>query len=329
MATETMAIIEADGYRSPGGRDVHIGAGVRAAAAGTRLYAPAEKIPAPVPRGPGALVTEVTDETSLSAARRLGADVACLVFASAKNPGGGFLSGAQAQEESIARSSALYPCQTAAREFYDFHRRQGDLRYSDHVIYSPGVPVFRADDGALLDEPYAVSFLTAAAPNLGAIGADQPAAASVPGVLESRVERVLAVAAAHGHRKLVLGAWGCGVFRNDPAVVAAAFAARLARAQGRFDHVVFAVLDHQSGAPTRAAFTRVILPPGPAMSDVTSASASLRRAGSGLAACPRFPALAVGYRDGGRHFFRHPADLRQSGQRGPGHDFCDVVQRHD
>lgn len=263
MATETMAIIEAGGYRSPGGRDVRIGASVRAAVDGTRLHLPAEKIPAPAAHGSGVPVTEVTNETSLSAARRLGADVACLVFASAKNPGGGFLSGAQAQEESIARSSALYPCQQAAREFYDFHRRQGDLCYSDRVIYSPGVPVFRADDGALLDEPYAVSFLTAAAPNLGAIMASQPmAAASVPGVLASRAERVLAVAAAHGHRKLVLGAWGCGVFRNDPVVVAAAFAAQLARAQGRFDHVVFAVLDRQRGAPARAAFARACLPAG-------------------------------------------------------------------
>jgi uncharacterized protein (TIGR02452 family) len=216
----------------------------------------------PLPHGPGAPVTEVTNETSLAAARRLGADVACLVFASAKNPGGGFLNGAQAQEESIARSSALYPCQTAAREFYEFHRRQGDLRYSDRVIYSPGVPVFRADDGALVDEPYAVSFLTAAAPNLGAIVASRPVAApSAPGVLAARAERVLAVAAAHGHRKLVLGAWGCGVFRNDPDVVAAAFAAQLARARGRFDHVVFAVLDRQRGAPTYAAFTRVFCLP--------------------------------------------------------------------
>jgi uncharacterized protein (TIGR02452 family) len=263
MATETMAIIEAGGYRSPSGRDVPIGARVEAAVAGTRLYLPAESIPAPPPVTSGAMATapatEVTNETSLSAARRLGPDVACLVFASAKNPGGGFRTGAQAQEESIARSSALYPCQTAASEFYDFHRRQGDLRYSDRVIYSPGVPVFRADDGALLDEPYPVSFLTAAAPNLGAIAASQPeAAASVPDVLAARAERVLAIAAAHGHRELVLGAWGCGVFKNDPAVVAAAFAARLARAKGRFDHVVFAVLDHQPGAPTHAAFTRAV-----------------------------------------------------------------------
>jgi uncharacterized protein (TIGR02452 family) len=103
---------------------------------------------------------------------------ACLVFASAKDPGGGFLSGAQAQEESIGRSSALYSCQTAAGEFHAFHRRQGDLRYSDRVIYSPGIPVFRTDDGALLEEPYTVSFLTAAAPNFGAIVTGQPAAAA-------------------------------------------------------------------------------------------------------------------------------------------------------
>ena len=255
MATETMAIIEAGQYRSANGREVEIAAGVRAAVAATRLHLPAEKIPAPLPQGTGAPASEVTNETSLSAARRLGAGVTCLVFASAKNPGGGFLSGAQAQEESIARSSALFPCQKAVGEFYDFHRRQGDLRYSDRVIYSPGVPVFRADDGSLLDEPYAVSFLTAAAPNLGAITASQStAAASVPGVLAARADRVLAVAAAHGHRKLVLGSWGCGVFRNDPAVVARAFAGQLSSARGWFDHVVFAVLDHQRGAPTYAAF---------------------------------------------------------------------------
>lgn len=262
MATETMAIIEGGGYRSPAGRDVRIGASVTDAVAGTRLYLPDEALLAQLPRNSGGPVTEVTNETSLSAARRMGPDAACLVFASAKSPGGGFLSGAQAQEESIARSSALYPCQSAAGEFYNFHRRQGDLRYSDRVIYSPRVPVFRADDGALLEEPYTVSFLTAAAPNLGAVVTSQPTAAgSVPGVLAARAARVLSVAAAHGHRRLVLGAWGCGVFRNDPAVVAETFARQLARTQGHFDHVIFAVLDRQRGTPAHAAFTRALCLP--------------------------------------------------------------------
>jgi uncharacterized protein (TIGR02452 family) len=203
----------------------------------------------------------VTNETSLAAARRHGAEVACLVFASAKSPGGGFLNGAQAQEESIARVSALYPCLTcpSAREFYEFHRQQQDLLYSDRVIYSPGVPVFRDDDGTLLGHPYAVSFLTAAAPNLGAIVSGQPdSAPSVPGVLAARSRRVLEVAAAHGHRRLVLGAWGCGVFRNDPGTVAAVFAAEIARAAGWFDHVTFAVLDHQRDTPNYTAFARAL-----------------------------------------------------------------------
>jgi hypothetical protein len=153
---------------------------------------------------------QVTAESTLEAARRLGGDVACLVFASARNPGGGFLNGAQAQEESLARSSALYP----------------------------------------------VSFLTAAAPNRAAIARSQAALLpTVPAVLERRAARVLAVAAAHGHRRLVLGAWGCGVFGNDPATVAAAFASAL-RSSPWFDEVVFAVLDRQTGTPTRAAFVK-------------------------------------------------------------------------
>lgn len=199
---------------------------------------------------------EVTGESTLVAARRLAADgpVAALVFASAKNPGGGFRTGAQAQEESVARASALFPCLTAVGEFYDFHRQQGDLLYSDRVIHSPRVPVFRDDKGRLLDDVHEVSLLTAAAPNRGAVLRNQPADADrVAPVLGARARRVLAVTAAHGHRRLVLGAWGCGVFRNDPAVVADAFAVALAAVPGWFDQVTFAVLDRNDG-PTRAAF---------------------------------------------------------------------------
>ncbi|GAA3457907.1 hypothetical protein GCM10018962_97410 [Dactylosporangium matsuzakiense] len=162
--------------------------------------------------------------------------------------------GAQAQEESLARSSALYACLRTAREFYDFHRHQHDLRYSDRVIYSPAVPCFRDDRAGLLDAPFRTTFLTAAAPNLGAILTSQPEdAADVPAVLRRRATRVLAIAAAHGHRHLVLGAWGCGVFRNVPAEVARAFAEAL-RAVPRFDRVVFAIYDRLPRTPVYQAF---------------------------------------------------------------------------
>ncbi|MEV4118652.1 TIGR02452 family protein [Micromonospora sp. NPDC049645] len=255
IARQTVAIAESGRYRTGAGAEVDIGEGVRAAVAGTQLHLPHE-VPAVGDAEPGAGRVEVTSESTLQAARRLAPGAVCLVFASARNPGGGFLSGARAQEESIARSSALYPCLLAAPGFYTFHREQRDLRYSDHVIFSPDVPVFRDDSGNLLDQPYPASFLAAAAPNLGEILRNQPEhVAGVPAVLARRARRVLEVAAAHGHRTLVLGAWGCGVFRNDPATVADAFAHAL-REIDRFDHVVFAIHDSLPGTPVFRTFVQ-------------------------------------------------------------------------
>ena len=257
IARQTVAIIEAGDYRSPAGTRVAIGAAAQAAVAGTRHYPPDVAVTVDGPRAT-APVLEVTYESTLQAALRIGDRAACLVFASAKNPGGAFLGGAKAQEESIARASALYPCLLVAPEFYAHHRAQHDLRYSDRVVYSPGVPVLRDDHGNLLDKPYTTSFLTAAAPNLGAIWRNQPEhAADVPAVLRRRAARVLTIAAANGHRALVLGAWGCGVFRNDPTTVATSFAAALTEVD-RFDQVVFAIRDHQPGTPTYAAFAAVL-----------------------------------------------------------------------
>jgi uncharacterized protein (TIGR02452 family) len=253
IAHETIGILERGHYGVPGGQ-VRLVEDIARAVAGTRLYLPGDELS---PAGPatGSHRVEVTPETTLAAARRLGGDVACLVFASAKHPGGGFRNGAQAQEESLARASALYACQLAVPEFYEFHRGQKDLRYTDRIIYSPAVPVFRDDDGALLAKPYPVSFLTSAAPNLGAIVARQPDAAdAVPAVLHARAARILQVAAAHHHRRLVLGAWGCGVFGNDPAVVATVFA-RLLQPSAGFDQVVFAVHDRRPGTPVYTAFS--------------------------------------------------------------------------
>ncbi|MET8200831.1 TIGR02452 family protein [Micromonospora taraxaci] len=253
IARQTVAIAESGRYRNGSGAEVVIGEAVRAAIAGTRHHLP-DDVLAVRDAEPGIATVEVTHESTLQAAHRLGPDAACLVFASAKNPGGGFLGGAKAQEESIARASALYPCLLAAPEFYAFHREQGDLRYSDRVIYSPLVPVFRDDRGNLLDQSYTTSFLTAAAPNLGAIVSNQPAhATDVPAVLARRARRVLEVAATHGHRTIVLGAWGCGVFRNDPATVAGAFAEAL-QVVDRFDHVVFAIHDNLPGTPVYRTF---------------------------------------------------------------------------
>ncbi|MFB7507868.1 TIGR02452 family protein [Streptomyces broussonetiae] len=276
IAAETEQIVTAGRYRAPDGREVSLGADIEAARAGTRMCGP-EPVPVRQPgdaRGAaaaaregsafGATAFEVTGESSLEAARRMAdAPVAVLNFASARNPGGGYLNGAQAQEEALCRASALYTCLLTARAFYDHHRAERDPFYTDRVIHSPAVPVFRDDRGRLLAEPYRAGFLTAAAPNAGVVRRTAPERADgLPGALAVRAERVLETAAAHGYRRLVLGAWGCGVFQNDPVQVAGAFRALLGpggRFTSTFDHVVFGVLDRTPGAVVREAFARAFL----------------------------------------------------------------------
>ncbi|MFI5468957.1 TIGR02452 family protein [Streptomyces cacaoi] len=269
IARETEEIVAAGRYRASDGREVSLSAAIETARAGTRMAGPG---PVEVPEGPavnspahafGDTLVEVTGESSLEAARRLAdaGPVAVLNFASARNPGGGYLNGAQAQEEALCRASALYTCLLEAREFYDHHRAHRDPFYTDRVIHSPAVPVFRDDRGRLLDEPYRVGFLTAAAPNAGVVLRTAPERASeLPGALAVRAGRVLETAAAHGYRRLVLGAWGCGVFRNDPAQVAGSFRALLGpggRFERTFDHVVFGVLDRTPGSVVLGAFERM------------------------------------------------------------------------
>ncbi|MFF0072811.1 TIGR02452 family protein [Streptomyces sp. NPDC005494] len=262
VARETEAIVLAGRYRTSEGREVSIERALTAALSGTRLYGP-ESVPVAVLDTGRSLTVEVTDETSLRAAHRLAggpaARTAVLNYASARNPGGGYLNGAQAQEESLCRGSALHATLLRAPEYYAHHRAERSAFYSDRVIHSPGVPVFRDDRGRLLDTPYTVGFLTSPAPNAGVIRSREPELAPrIPAALASRAERVLEVAAVRGYRRLVLGAWGCGVFMNDPAEVAGAFRALFTdggRFAGHFEQVVFGVPDRDPRSATRAAFT--------------------------------------------------------------------------
>lgn len=263
IATETESIVEAGLYRTPEGREISIERTLAAALSGTRLYGP-DPVPVAALDTDRAAVIEVTDESSLQAARRMTGEgsgrIAVLNYASARNPGGGYLNGAQAQEEALCRGSALYATLLRAPDYYAHHRAERSAFYTDRVIHSPGVPVFRDDRGRLLDTPYTVGFLTSPAPNAGVIRSRTPEDAHrIPAVLASRAERVLEVAAVRGYRRLVLGAWGCGVFMNDPAQVAGAFRALLAdggRFAGHFEQIVFGILDRSRAAATRTAFAR-------------------------------------------------------------------------
>ncbi len=243
IAQETVAILHAGHYTTPAGTRVDLAPALRRAVEGTIAYPPNARLPT-VPGHDRSTRFEVANESTLSAARRLAAEglhVVALNFASARHPGGGFLKGARAQEESLCRSSGLYAC-LAGAPLYDHHVGLRGGFYTNYALYSPDVPVFRDDDGNLLEQPYLCSFLTSPAVNVGVVEPDERG--RVRAEMERRIAKVLTIAAGHGHDAAVLGAWGCGVFRNDPQEIAELFREALAGAfHGAFARVAFAVLD--------------------------------------------------------------------------------------
>jgi len=259
LGKEAVDIGWAGRYEAPSGRVVDIATMVAAAAAGTISVAPDEAMET-CPRGQFQTRISVRNESTLVAAQRLhaaGLRPAALNFASAMSPGGGFLSGARAQEESLARSSALYAC-LHGQPYYAHHQRLQDEMYTSWLLYSPDVPVFRDDDGALLEEPWPCTFITAAAPMVKVLSRQSPERlAEVPAVMRERISRVLTIAGSQGHASVVLGAWGCGAFGGDTESVAEIFKEALhGPFRGAFAEVVFAVLDVSADRATIGPFSR-------------------------------------------------------------------------
>lgn len=157
---------------------------------------------------------------------------------------------ASAQEESLCRCSTLYPCLCAMKEqFYDKHilqyqRRELDHMGNDDLIYSPDVIVFKSDERTVpvypqmmdMEDWYKVDVITCAAPELWR-GNNIPA--NYEEIISSRIKKILDVAAKEQVQVLILGAWGCGAFKNPLEIVASQFRKNLANYS--FETVEFAL----------------------------------------------------------------------------------------
>lgn len=167
-----------------------------------------------------------------------------LNFANAFCPGGGFLHGAIAQEEAICRSSSLYAsiASEKAKVMYDYNRAHVTPEGSDFMLLSPNVSVFRNRDCELLNEPYGVSVITVAAPNLydEAYELEEP---KLGEVMRRKIKNIIAVAAQNSFDTLILGAWGCGAFGHNARDMAEYFYDVLVNENYRrfFDKIVFSV----------------------------------------------------------------------------------------
>ncbi|MDE6519963.1 MAG: TIGR02452 family protein [Ruminococcus sp.] len=191
----------------------------------------------------------VTSERTFQASKNLiseypNARIGVLNFASARNVGGGVVNGATAQEECLCRCSTLYPCLDTDylfNEYYQMHRSLKQLTYTDACIYTPDIMVIKTDTAYPENLPesewYSVDVLTCPAPNNVARIADT----ELMEIHKRRSSHIISIAVANKIDVLVLGAFGCGAFRNNPQIVARAYKEILPQFMGNFKEIRFAV----------------------------------------------------------------------------------------
>lgn len=253
IAVHTVDILNNKAFKLHG-KTIDLEATIDRCIANTRFYAASDAIPLQPPAdyfNPRTDI-QVMQETSLAACHRLARErgkdrMACLNFASAVQPGGMFREGTNTQEDSLARASALFASldSDTGRQMYVYNNQYQYTHrglYSDTILYSPDVPVFKDDNGNP-EEPYLISFITAAAVDLPYCRGIQQK--TLQQTMYTRARKILAVAANNGVKHLILGAWGCGIFGHDAADIARLFASLLAEDdfKERFVSVSFPITD--------------------------------------------------------------------------------------
>ena len=273
---ETTAIIKAGHYTTPSGK--HIDLDLQPMIDGSECYhQELPRVEAPKVEGGTTVMVELND--CLKAAERLvseGYHPALLNFASAGHPGGGVITGARAQEETICRRSTLtrsifsFDANYASRFHYK-HRMGNNYPLTEPLdfsaVYSPAVTVFReaSPEYKLMENPFQIGIITNAALNLRGKfpirlteDGHMPETAKV--ITLNKIRTIFRIGLLKGHDSLVLGAFGCGAFRNPPREMAQIFKEVMQEDEfkDRFRVISFAILsDHNDRSGNLAAFEEV------------------------------------------------------------------------
>ena len=200
--------------------------------------------------------------------------IGVLNFASATTPGGGVTKGSSAQEESLCRVSTLYNVLNTKYlfdHFYSLNRNINNPLHDDTVIYSPNIVICKSDSDRpirLKKEDFVkVDVLTCAAPNLrekpgNLYNFDGDTSIKVSDdelyqIHVKRAKRILDVALINNIDILVLGAFGCGAFKNNPYIVAKAYKDILKVYRSYFDLIEFAIFTNEYNRENYLAFKTV------------------------------------------------------------------------
>ncbi|MCR5088315.1 MAG: TIGR02452 family protein [Oscillospiraceae bacterium] len=226
------------------------------------------------------MIISVSGDRSYQAAMRLrrenpDAKIAVMNFANAFHAGGGVTMGCSAQEECLCRTSTLYPLlnrRTLRDSFYKHHYDLNTPKATDSLIYTEGVIICKTDEELPermpQEEWVTVDVITIAAPDLRdksnihvplVNGGTYMNDAELFGYHVKRAIHMLTCAAAKGADILVLGAFGCGAFRNDPKVVARAYRTALQEFPKVFRQIEFAVYCPPGGSENYDVFKSVLM----------------------------------------------------------------------
>lgn len=208
-------------------------ADIDASVAGAVIVNPRDPLPPQEPPKTHKVNITITPTDTVQALCSLSRmDVCVHNFASYKRPGGGFLTGAMAQEEALCHASTLYEVLSRFEDYYEWNMRHpnGNM-YTDRMLWTPFI---RFDTGANVVRE--ASVITCAAPNFGASKASRDENTEC---LRHRIDRLFLLAEHMGVRALITGAWGCGVFKQDPYEVAQLMFERAMKFTG--STVVFAI----------------------------------------------------------------------------------------
>ena len=212
-------------------------------------------------------IVKVTNRDTLAAAKEYAniiknaneGFVGVLNFASSTNPGGGVTKGSTAQEECLCRCSNLYLTlyqEKCIREYYNVNKKYMSNIGSDAIIYSRNIYVFKDKNYNMLpvEDRFYVDVLTCAAPNLRENPRNQYNTDAYEEKLTitdeelynihvKRARNILNVAIKNEDDYLILGAFGCGAFRNNPEIVAKAYKDVLQDYMYCFKVIDFAIID--------------------------------------------------------------------------------------
>ena len=243
-------------------KNMTLSAATKTSISNTKFYAP-EDYPSFEEKESALQNISVTNHSTFAAAKKMheaypDKRIAVLNFASATNPGGGVVNGSSAQEEALCRCSTLYPTlshHTMWNQYYLPNREEHNVLHNDACIYSPDVVVFKSDSPFPEMMPsyewFSVDVISCAAPNLRRVVSNQYNTESGEAVNIrpedlyqlhlKRARHILTIAAANKADIIILGAFGCGAFENDPVIVSEAMITAASEFTKCFDTIEFAV----------------------------------------------------------------------------------------